>query len=82
MGAVADCCIVSDNVMVSVGRDRVLIVWDLKKCVSVHTVPLYEELSSVVALQGNGAWSNLLGSSANDELVLLGGALGVIKVYH
>jgi hypothetical protein len=31
MGAVADCCVVSENVMVSVGRDRVLIVWDLKK---------------------------------------------------
>jgi WD40 repeat protein len=51
-----------------------------KKGTSLFTTPLYEELSSVVPLSASGSWKELLGNGPNDEMVLVGGALGVLKV--
>ncbi len=90
MGAVADCCVVGGNTLVSVGRDRVLIQWDMKKGTSVATTPLYDELSSVARLSAapECAWHDEIAAACGGVLapeagvVLVGGNDGVLKVFH
>jgi U3 small nucleolar RNA-associated protein 13 len=85
MGAVADCCVVGSDTLVSAGRDRVLIVWDLKRGVSVSTTPLYEELNAVAALSGapECAWHEELkaASGGGEGYVAIGGSGGSMRVF-
>ena len=73
------------DTLVSAGRDRVLIVWDLKRGASVATTPMYEELSAVAPLSGAAecAWSEELRTAGggNAGFVAVGGSDGVLRVF-
>lgn len=89
MGAVGDICIINPNVAVSVGRDKVVVTWDLNTCTSLSTTAVFEEMAAVVPLplleEGSALRAELksAGVKSNDakDLVLIGGSTGVLRVF-
>lgn len=77
LGAVSDFCFCGSglNTLVSVGRDRVVGVWDLRTNTNVAFSPLFEELEAVATLP-----QGVLGISDPDTVVM-GGTTGVLRVF-
>ena len=92
MGAVSDFCFVGKKEygLVSVGRDRVVILWELRTFTQVSTTPVYEELESVVKMPVPTEGSELerqlchaFGKKMKwDDVVAFGGVSGApLKVF-
>ena len=88
LGSVADICFTPNGQLVSAGRDKTLIAWDVEAYRARATTVLYEELTSVTPLirhqsEEKGELEQELtkaGVEKSEELVLVGSSTNVLRV--
>ncbi|XP_011308601.1 transducin beta-like protein 3 [Fopius arisanus] len=69
--------------MVSSGRDKVLILWDLEKGLSLRTLPVYESLEGVFIIPSTSNFSKQKTPKREDEILVgSGGEKGIIKIWE
>lgn len=69
----------NDTFVISTGRDKVVILWDIEKITAIKIVPVFESLESVVVLPDK---FETLGIKCEKSLfVALGGENGRIKIW-
>lgn len=69
------------NHLISCGRDKVVILWDLKKQCAVNTIPLYEGLEGLVLLPENVSLPGISRSKMSNMCVAVAGERGVVRVW-
>ncbi|KAK6476051.1 transducin beta-like protein 3 [Huso huso] len=69
------------NTLVSSGRDKICIVWDLKTKTPTRTVPVFETVEAVVLLPKQGDFSKL-GVKSEALHFITAGSKGVLRVWE
>ena len=69
----------SGNELISGGRDKVLNFWDLKKFDLIRTIPVYEEIESI--LLAPLPLRKLLKGKFKGDLIIIAGEKGVLRVF-
>ncbi|XP_072423649.1 transducin beta-like protein 3 [Chiloscyllium punctatum] len=69
------------NTLVSSGRDKIYIVWDLKTYKSERTVPVYETVEAVVLLPENEDFT-ALGVTGKEPHLITAGSKGILRVWE
>lgn len=67
--------------IISCGRDKVIILWDLDRQCAVNTVPLYEGLEGLILLPNNVCLPGVNNRKISDMCVAVAGERGVIRVW-
>jgi U3 small nucleolar RNA-associated protein 13 len=81
LSAVTDVCFLQGgNQMVSVGRDKVMNLWDLTSNSLLRTFPVFEVLEAVCAL-GPSALQSMEEGTTNRQLVAIGGERGTLHIW-
>ncbi|KFV15910.1 Transducin beta-like 3, partial [Pterocles gutturalis] len=79
--AVTSLAFADGNTLVSSGRDKICMVWDLKTRKSKRTVPVYETVEAAVLLPEKGDFSHL-GVKKQGLHFVTAGSKGVLKVWE
>lgn len=69
------------NTLISSGRDKICMVWNLKTRESIRTIPIYESVEAAVLLPEQGDFSQL-GVKKQGLHFLTAGSKGVLKVWE
>jgi U3 small nucleolar RNA-associated protein 13 len=72
---------VDANTLVSVSRDKIINFWNLRTGKTSRTVPAYEELESVRAVDTRHLGKRVRRATKSERLVLTGGARGIVRVW-
>lgn len=70
-----------NNHVISCGRDKVVILWNLNEQCAVSTIPLYEGLEGLVLLPKGISLPGIKNKVANDMCVAVAGERGVIRIW-
>ncbi|XP_061329291.1 transducin beta-like protein 3 [Pezoporus flaviventris] len=79
--AVTSLVFADGNTLLSSGRDKICIVWDLKTRENKHTVPVYESVEAAVLLPEKGDFSQL-GVKKQGLHFVTAGSKGILKVWE
>ncbi|XP_048465369.1 transducin beta-like protein 3 isoform X2 [Rhincodon typus] len=80
--AVTSLAFTSDgNTLVSSGRDKICIVWNLKTYKSERTVPVYETVEAVVLLPENEDFT-ALGVTSKEPHFITAGSKGILRIWE
>ncbi|XP_048408643.1 transducin beta-like protein 3 [Stegostoma tigrinum] len=80
--AVTSLAFTSDgHTLVSSGRDKICIVWDLKTYRSERTVPVYETVEAVVLLPENEDFT-ALGVTSKEPHFITAGSKGILRIWE
>ncbi|KAM9372396.1 transducin beta-like protein 3 [Phaethornis superciliosus] len=79
--AITSLAFADGNTLVSSGRDKVCMVWDLKSRESKRTIPVYESVEAAVLLPQKGDFSQL-GVKKKGLHILTAGSKGILKVWE
>ncbi|KFO77110.1 Transducin beta-like 3, partial [Cuculus canorus] len=79
--AVTSLAFADGNTLLSSGRDKICMVWDLKTRESKRTVPVYESVEAAVLLPEKGDFSQL-GVKKRGLHFVTAGSKGVLKVWE
>ncbi|XP_009993078.1 PREDICTED: transducin beta-like protein 3 [Chaetura pelagica] len=79
--AVTSLAFADGNTLLSSGRDKICLVWDLKTRESKRTVPVYESVEAAVLLPRKGDFSQL-GVKKEGLHFVTAGSKGILKVWE
>ncbi|XP_061848106.1 transducin beta-like protein 3 isoform X1 [Colius striatus] len=79
--AITSLAFADGNTLISSGRDKICMVWDLKTRESKRTVPVYESVEAVVLLPKKGDFSQL-GVKKQGLHFITAGSKGILKVWE
>ncbi|XP_050761807.1 transducin beta-like protein 3 isoform X1 [Gymnogyps californianus] len=79
--AVTSLAFADGNTLISSGRDKICMVWDLKTRESKRTVPVYESVEAAVLLPEKGDFSQL-GVKKQGLHFVTAGSKGILKVWE
>ncbi|XP_074454376.1 transducin beta-like protein 3 [Larus michahellis] len=79
--AVTSLAFADGNTLISSGRDKICMVWDLKTRESRRTVPVYESVEAAVLLPEKGDFSQL-GVKKQGLHFVTAGSKGILKVWE
>ncbi|NXL42572.1 TBL3 protein, partial [Podilymbus podiceps] len=79
--AVTSLAFADGNTLVSSGRDKICMVWDLKTRKSKRTIPVYESVEAAVLLPEKGDFSQL-GVKKQGLHFVTAGSKGILKVWE
>ncbi|XP_043282160.1 transducin beta-like protein 3 [Venturia canescens] len=69
--------------LVSAGRDKVLILWDLEKGTSIRVLPVYESLEGVFLVPRDGTLPVELSTKKSDDIyAAAAGEKGIVKIWE
>ncbi|KAF6039472.1 TBL3 [Bugula neritina] len=69
------------DVVISSGRDKVLLVWDIKQKEKLNTIPVYEAVESIIPLER--CVNSDIGVKSKDDLhVVTAGSKGALRVWN
>ncbi|XP_023677474.1 transducin beta-like protein 3 [Paramormyrops kingsleyae] len=69
------------DTLVSSGRDKVCVVWDLKSCAAIRTVPVYEAVEAAVVLPEGEVFPQI-GVKSEGLHFMTAGSKGVLRVWE
>uniref|UniRef100_A0A8C6JUY3 Uncharacterized protein n=2 Tax=Melopsittacus undulatus TaxID=13146 RepID=A0A8C6JUY3_MELUD len=79
--AITSLAFADGNTLLSSGRDKICIMWDLKTGENKHTVPVYESVEAAVLLPEKGDFSQL-GVKKQGLHFITAGSKGILKVWE
>ncbi|PKU34177.1 transducin betahypothetical protein [Limosa lapponica baueri] len=79
--AVTSLAFADGNTLISSGRDKICMVWDLKTRESKRTIPVYESVEAAILLPEKGDFSQL-GVKKQGLHIVTAGSKGILKVWE
>ncbi|CAF0840057.1 unnamed protein product [Didymodactylos carnosus] len=76
--------VLDKDILISAGRDRVVIIWDLQTMMSLRTIPVMEAVESLIVLQSNANVKQLRlkqALSSHDKYFFTFGNAGLMKLW-